>query len=574
MDLDCAALEELLDREVPGEGSASDRVVLLTEEVQRLAARLQDLIDSRAFRLGDVIVKSAGSLLAPWRFGSREPAPTADQGGVADSLSHALQQICALPLLPRAQELLALRTRLHRHIRIVRQGVRLQAGERILACAQDPSQVGRLPMWLTGTVWSRIRKRIRPGRTAGESEYKLKRVSSGPLFKGRSASDRHVAIFGDLDTSLVDGASIWLASVTEALAQVAGVRVSVLLGSPRWSRDVFGHLLDMPGVELFEVKRPGAQDPEPLQPSQALRILAELDQQHAIDLFLLRGRGQAGSEHLNRTLLDHPKILRRSWVYLVDPGAFPPGRHRRELQEIGQSCRAILCQTPEARAAIEVWFSAEHSCRLELLPPVIRSAQEAPRRLPSQRPLRIAYAGKFSPPYRILEMLGAFERIRAQVPGAEFHVLGGKFHNHPPMPGFEEEVRRALVHPGVVYHGRHTRERTVRIVSGCDFASSWRDQSFDNSLELATKVLEYGGMGLPVLLNPTAMHRRMFGDDYPGFISNEDDFVQVTMRLVESPVDYQIASERVLAVARAYTIEGASDHLAQMLKDEPQELQR
>ena len=72
--------------------------------------------------------------------------------------------------------------------------------------------------------------------------------------------------------------------------------------------------------------------------------------------------------------------------------------------------------------------------------------------------------------------------------------------------------------PGVVWHGGHPRAgghaaRRPAATSGC----RWRHPELDASLELSTKVLEFGALGLPVVLNRTPMHEALLGADYPLF---------------------------------------------------------
>ena len=48
----------------------------------------------------------------------------------------------------------------------------------------------------------------------------------------------------------------------------------------------------------------------------------------------------------------------------------------------------------------------------------------------------------------------------------------------------------------------------MQLAASCDIGVSWRDASLDASLELSTKVLEFGVLGLPVILNRTPMYFR------------------------------------------------------------------
>jgi len=150
-------------------------------------------------------------------------------------------------------------------------------------------------------------------------------------------------------------------------------------------------------------------------------------------------------------------------------------------------------------------------------------------------------------------MLAAFENLRRQWPDIEFHVVGDKFHNRPPVAGFERMVIDRLTRPGVVWHGGLSRQQTMAIIECCDVACSWRAASFDDSLELATKVLEAAGRGLPVVLNPTAMHQRLLGEDYPAYAAGTAGFEAAVERLAESADAYDAASARCLEAARGFT---------------------
>src|SRR4029077_13731126 len=89
---------------------------------------------------------------------------------------------------------------------------------------------------------------------------------------------------------------------------------------------------------------------------------------------------------------------------------------------------------------------------------------------------------------------------------------------------YAEAVTQALGStPGLTWHGAVTRARTAEIVASCDIALSYRDVKMDRSLELSTKVLEYGSLGVPVLLNRNPMHERLLGEDYPLFANSLDE---------------------------------------------------
>ena len=167
----------------------------------------------------------------------------------------------------------------------------------------------------------------------------------------------------------------------------------------------------------------------------------------------------------------------------------------------------------------------------------------------------------------ILETLDAFERIRAEHPRAEFHVIGDKIHNRPTVPGFEKAVERRLREsPGVFWHGGVSRSEAAALLDRVDVAISWRSPVFDDSVEMSTKVLEYAALGIPVLMNPSRVQHRVFGASYPGFVTTADDVVGRFSALTGSTEAYQDASRRVREVARAFTFDRIAARLAPALR--------
>src|SRR5262249_45616841 len=165
-------------------------------------------------------------------------------------------------------------------------------------------------------------------------------------------------------------------------------------------------------------------------------------------------------------------------------------------------------------------------------------------------------AGKFSPGYRILETLDAFALVRGRQPDAEFHVVGDKIHNVPETPGFVANVTRRLREtPGVVWHGALDRAGTAEVLGTVHVASSWRSDAFDESVELSTKVLEYASLGLPALLNPTPIQRRLLGDSYPGYVDSADVLARRFLEITSSSRRYARLSAAVLRAAEPFTFE-------------------
>src|SRR5437870_12889150 len=93
---------------------------------------------------------------------------------------------------------------------------------------------------------------------------------------------------------------------------------------------------------------------------------------------------------------------------------------------------------------------------------------------------------------------------------------------------------------------------TAELVASCDIALSYRDQRMDRSLELSTKVLEYGSAGVPVLLNRNPMHESLLGHDYPLFANTLDDAEHALRAALEDDDRYARASQTCLEASSSY----------------------
>lgn len=519
-----------------------DSVHELEERVELLEGELSELVASRAFCLGDGLLGKLAPRAAP------RPRTAVPPG---------------LPAKVHRQRLAARCEELERLIALTKGGLRLSLGRALEAGRGHPGRwpagallSGRL---LTAALARAAGRRLRPVIQPTE----LVEVSDWSPDAARAAGDLRVTVYAEVDPNRIDGATVWLASLCEVLAARDDIRLTVLLAAPLRRPEMLGHLRRRARLRLLQV------DPPPqrgcLSPARALRALAAIDRDAPQDLFLVRGPGAFRGGHLTDALAARPALAARSWVYLVDPSAYERPLRRARLWRVADAAGGLLCQTPEARRHLAELLAGSGAVEPLVLPPMIPATVDRPRRRPEDRPLRLVYSGKFSPPYRLLEMLAVFADLRRRRPGMEFHVVGDKFHNRPVQAGFERRLLEALTGPGVVWHGGLSRQQTMAIIERCDVACSWRDESFDHSLELATKVLEAAGRGLPVVLNPTAMHRRLLGEDYPAYAADAAGFEVAVARLAERADAYETASTRCLQVARGFTYDRAGTVLQAVL---------
>jgi glycosyltransferase involved in cell wall biosynthesis len=371
-------------------------------------------------------------------------------------------------------------------------------------------------------------------------------------------------VYGDVDLNLIDGSAIWAQGMVQALVH-AGCAVTLVLKAPVRT----GRLVDpLEALDDVTVRRPheeGLVEPEmSMSPKAAVKVLTEIDAAEPYDLVVVRGKRLAGK------LAESP-LKGRLWTYLTDvpqSAAELDDGARGELIRIAKASRFLLCQTEELRCFLESAVPATAgSC--VLFPPVVAlpdglSARQGGR--PEGRALRLVYTGKFAPRWNTYEMTGLPRLLAVRGVDAELHMIGDKIHDDPKDPRFSRRMRTALESAqGVIWHGGHPRAEAMRLSAGCDIGLSWRDPDLDASLELSTKVLEMGALGVPVVLNRTPMHERLLGMDYPLFAATETDVVEALAVAAAEPETYALAGERCRAAAADYTLEAAAGRLEEYL---------
>jgi len=332
--------------------------------------------------------------------------------------------------------------------------------------------------------------------------------------------------------------------------------------------------------------------------AQAVAVLAALDEepgqpgQHRHDLIVLRGRA------LVSAAARHEPFAGRLWSYLTDvPQAIPAVTPlaAEDLTQIAKASRYLLCQTEELRGFLEGSVAA--ACgKSVLFPPVLPA--DPVRRDPG-RPvagpgtaLRLVYTGKFAPRWNTLEMTELPALLARRGVTAEIDMVGDKVHNDPKDPAYRQRMQAALgtapvspggpggdsggrppgehgggngAPPGVVWHGGKPRAEAMAIAAAGDIGLSWRHPELDASLELSTKVLEFGALGLPVILNRTPMHEALLGPDYPLFAASLDDVADAAAAAALDPAVFALAAGRTAAATRDFTLERAAGRLRDYL---------
>ena len=292
--------------------------------------------------------------------------------------------------------------------------------------------------------------------------------------------------------------------------------------------------------------------------------MRRLDEQSRFDVILLRGY------ELIRRVVDDGAFAGRLWPYLTDiPQSVGDmdAEHIGHLTEIALASRFLLCQTEELRGFLEGLMPA--ACgRSVLFSPIVPVPEFAPRppHAPSP-PVKLVYSGKFAPLWNTMPMTELPARLAGLGIPAELHAIGEKVVADPDdLPWRARMIKALQSTPGVTWHGGRSRQSSMRLAAEGDFGLGWRDRSMDGSLELSTKVLEYGAIGLPVVLEDrTPMRESLLGVDYPLFARTLDEVARAIASAVERPAVYAEAAARCVAAAQRFSMPEAVRQVGHLL---------
>ncbi|MDX1619519.1 MAG: glycosyltransferase [Nitriliruptorales bacterium] len=368
-----------------------------------------------------------------------------------------------------------------------------------------------------------------------------------------------LGLYGDVDLNILDGSAIWLASLADVLAGHPRVELTVLLKAEERRDLITAGLRGLDRVRLTRPDGAGAR----LSQREAVSALTALDRTEPFHAVILRGLA------VSREAADSP-LAGKLWCYLTD---VPQRRNdvdeptRRDLEAIATTSDRLLCQTEELRAYLE-GVVPEARGRTLLLPPMVPPTFASdPHERPTDRGFRLFYAGKFAPLWGFLETVAAFRELQRSHPDLEFHVAGDKIHNPPDDLDFKPAVESALRSGnGLVWHGACTREEVAELLTQVDLALSARDRQMSDSLELSTKLLEYGAAGVPVVMNRTEMHERLYGQDYPLFIDGLDDLPAALAAGIVDADAWVEARDRATSVAGRFSYGAVRQDLSPALE--------
>ncbi len=340
-----------------------------------------------------------------------------------------------------------------------------------------------------------------------------------------------VLLFADVDMNIIDGSSIWCASVAEVLAK-SGFQVHLLLKKNIEREHLIARLRRFEEIMLVE---PSQFREKKLEASSAAIAAEALDQLHGgYSKIVVRG--------LNACYLFSSKkaFHKRVCAYVTDFYGYdletnkvkPKSDALAVFPEMIVNADSFAVQTPAIEAYLAKNFGVPQKMMVSL-PPSLPDEFFELKKANASTALKIVYAGKVAPKWGVLELIDFAKTSKYEV-----HIIGDKIHNSKEVPGFLHMAREALRSDWIKWHKGLPRDEVLENVRTADLAWCYRDPLLEkNTLELSTKLLECLAVGTPPLVTRSETNEALLGADYPLMI----DFLEQAPEAIESFLDSPIS---------------------------------
>ncbi|WP_141757728.1 glycosyltransferase family 4 protein [Corynebacterium sp. HMSC071B10] len=383
-----------------------------------------------------------------------------------------------------------------------------------------------------------------------------------------------VLVAGYINVNVIDGSAFFLAGVTSMLAGAPFVEVTLLTANPVRKTEVLDEVLFYENVSILdpytaENRQLFTESPvgESMSRAKYAKLIGEVGQD--FDSILLRDTETA--YHLVR---EAPCLASKLSVYVTgvsDTNQDVAPELLRMMHVLANTDVRFLCQTEEMRKRIEELIPLKDDS-LAVLPPHVPDAGDTFERLYhfSQRPNRFIYTGKFFKDWKTDSILAAFKSESGRGYDLKLDIAGDQFRKSEVDPYFIPNNRWLLDStPGVHWYGRVPRRKSRALISGAHVGIGWRSEALNSSTELSTKILEYGALARPSIINRTEMHERILGPDYPLFSNSMTDFKHLLHVLPGRPDLVEEAARRCYRVSGNFSYSAVRADLLRFLGNKP-----
>ena len=379
-----------------------------------------------------------------------------------------------------------------------------------------------------------------------------------------------ILLYGNIDMNVIDGSSIWLASIAEVLSE-CGLKVHFLL-KHNISRSILIEKLKAKEDILFIEPKKFDVYGRGMNPNEASNAIEILDGTYGgYKKIILRGM------EVCTICASKSSLWNRIWAYLTDFYTIEKENGLvidEEICEILKDAKFVfdrfLVQTKEIANFMENKIGITKNKILELPPMLPDNIVEIKKtKTPKNNDsIKIGYAGKIAPQWGVMELIECGKKLIKKGYNVEINIIGDKIHRSTPeLPNFREESEEILeTTPFVNWHKGMSRERTIGLMGNMDLAWCYRDPTLElHTMELSTKLLENISMNLPFIATKNKINSRLLGDDYPLFVDNAKQLEKLMENFISKKIEISFDDDKHTKIIQKHTISDIRKNLVKPL---------
>ncbi|MED1796043.1 glycosyltransferase family 1 protein [Brevibacillus nitrificans] len=267
------------------------------------------------------------------------------------------------------------------------------------------------------------------------------------------------------------------------------------------------------------------------------------DRKKPYDFIFIRGRNEAVKLLRMKRSLGSKLLFLAIQYNLHDPYIM------RRLDYVFRHSRVVFFQTEPNAERYRLYqlqkgsYAPEELLRkIQVLPQFVEPMPDLNLSRSPSDPLDLIQAGVIRPRYGLPVATKAIRLIRKDFPDAKLRVL------YPSIVGkYRKQAEKLLRRPGVADHGQKSMWKTKEMIvkSGIGVALLYdKTEDRNPSHSYLSRILEYMGLGVPVLTTRTVGNLALLGNEYPLFVEDAYDIAYHYERLT-NPSYYEAMCQYV-----------------------------
>ncbi|PNP95112.1 group 1 glycosyl transferase [Listeria newyorkensis] len=359
----------------------------------------------------------------------------------------------------------------------------------------------------------------------------------------------------------MDGSAVWLTSMAGMLATNPDIQTEILLKARIKNTLLTDEMAGYPNVKMIQpyedLGNRSFANGNRMNAAEAVRVMKELDAKNHYHLIIVRGFD------LVRQLVQESKLVGKTVPYITDFNHTLTRSSRKERSELGEVYRRfpnLFMQTEPMKQAFMRLMNVDGEKIQILFPMVPNGAAQPSFRNENDR---LVYTGKFAADWYTEEIVEAASELEGNI---TVGIAGDKFQGE--LTAKKEQIMKQFAEePKIDWRGAMSRSASQQFIEDGDIGISWRSEVIDNdeSVELSTKLLEYGRLGKPVLLRRTKMHEGLLGKDYPLFVTTKEQFIEKATQSLTDSTLYEKAARMTYGASQHFTMAASYKRLSSFL---------